>query len=301
MTTLERTFERVLVPLDGSRLAEASLPAAKALARHLGSVLVLVHAIEEDPPEEVHGQPHLGSPAAAKEYLKHQRDLCLKEGLRAEVHVTDPQDADIAQAIAHLAERFDTGLVAMCAHGRQTLRDRFVGTIAQRALQGGGPPILLRTPGASPDLPMDIDHILVPVDFRHDLTATMEDLLTLAKGFDAAVTLLHAVDAGVTGLPARMLPNTALELSERNQEAARRHLSELRDRLCDEHIPTEMIISLQDPDDAIIECAHERSTDLIILVTRARSGVAAWYEHSVGHEVIGEPGLNLLLLRSPKE
>lgn len=293
-------FERVLVPLDGSRLSEASLPTAKALARRLGSMLMLVHVVEEDPPEEVHGDVHLTSSSAAQAYLERHRNLCAQEGLNAEVHVTTPQDDDVAQAIVALAEQYHADLIAMCAHGRQTLKDRLLGPIAQRALRGGGPPIMLRTAGSSADPPGDIRHILMPVDFRHDLEVALEDLAILAAGFDADVTLLHAVDARSTGLPARMLPNTSLELSDQARDAAREHLSELTEQLHARSIRAEGIVTTKDPEDAIVDEARARKIDLIILVSHGRSGVSAWYERSVGREIIRESALNLLLIRDPQ-
>ncbi len=293
------SFDRVLVPLDGSRLAEASLPVAKALSRELGSGLVLVHVVEKDPPQEVHGDAHLTSSEAAEAYLEQQRRLCLKEGLRAETHVTAPSDPDIATVIVDLADTFDADLVAMCAHGRHSLRERFLGPIAQRALRGGGPPIMLRTAGSSTDLPVEIRHILLPIDFRHELDIALEDVVTLATGFGASVTLLHAVDAGSTGLPARMLPNTSFELSQRAREDAQRRLSVLAGRLEEQNISVDIVVSTQDPDDAIIDEADRRGTDLIILVSHGRGGVTAWYERSVGQRIIQAPDLNLLLLREP--
>lgn len=290
-------FERVLVPLDGSRLAEASLPVAKTLARKLESTLVLVHALEEDPPEEVHGEPHLASQESAELYLQHQLELCVSEGLSAETHVVTPRDADLAHAISDLAEQFDTGLVAMCAHGRHSLRNRFLGPVAQRALNGGGPPIVLRTAGSSTDLPVEIRHILLPVDFRHDLTVALEYLVVLAKAFGAAVTLLHAVDAGSTGLPARMLPNTSLELSDGARDVAQQRLSAIAEALSRQAVTANTVVSIKDPDDAIIDEAHDRHSDLIILVSHGRTGVTAWYERSIGQRIIQEPALNLLLLR----
>jgi nucleotide-binding universal stress UspA family protein len=46
---------RIAVALDGSRLAETVLPAARSLAATLGAELALVHVIEREPPREVHG------------------------------------------------------------------------------------------------------------------------------------------------------------------------------------------------------------------------------------------------------
>ena len=276
------------------------MPVAKAFARELGSVLVLVHAVEREPPRAVHGDAHLRSREAAEAYLEQERKLCDSEGLRAEVHVVAPGESDIAQVIVGLADEFDTDVVAMCAHGRHSLRDRSLGPIAQRALRGGGPPIMLRTAGAAPDRPVEIRHVLLPVDFRHELEIALQTVATLASGFGASVTLLHAVDAGSTGLPARMLPNTSLELSRLALEDARRRIAMLAMRFQERNIVSDGVVSTQEPDDAIIDEAKRRNTDLIVLVSHGRGGVTAWYERSVGRRIIQEPGLNLLLLRQPR-
>ncbi len=63
------TLSHLLIPLDGSRLAEAALPVAAALAERLGARVTLLHVLERDPPREVHGEPHLGAAGEACAYL----------------------------------------------------------------------------------------------------------------------------------------------------------------------------------------------------------------------------------------
>jgi nucleotide-binding universal stress UspA family protein len=55
----ESLFDHIVVPLDGSKLAEAALPVASVLAEKLGAKVTLLHAIEKGAPEEIHGQRHL--------------------------------------------------------------------------------------------------------------------------------------------------------------------------------------------------------------------------------------------------
>ena len=62
-------FARVLVPLDGSPLAEAALPVAESIRREFGSVVTLIHLIEKRPPRRVHGEPHLRGEEEARRYL----------------------------------------------------------------------------------------------------------------------------------------------------------------------------------------------------------------------------------------
>ena len=52
-------IKHILVPLDGSKLAEASLPAAVYITRHFGNKVSLIHVVEENRPETIHGQKHI--------------------------------------------------------------------------------------------------------------------------------------------------------------------------------------------------------------------------------------------------
>jgi nucleotide-binding universal stress UspA family protein len=290
------TFDRILVPLDGSRLAEAGLPPAEALARRLHSVLVFVHALEPDPPAAVHGEPHLVSFEDARAYLERHRERCSALGISAEVHVSRTQVQDVALAIDELARELDAGLIAMCAHGRRTLRGWLLGPVAQRALRGGSATILLRTAGATKDAPFDVRHILLPIDFSHDLDAALEAVATLARGFDAAVTLLNAPEPPA-GLQTRLLPATSSMVRVIEGEEARERLTVLAGRLRADGIDADVVLSEGAADEAIIEQARASSTDLIVLVSHGRVGVSAWYERSIGQRMVEEPGLTLLLLR----
>ena len=48
-------FNRILVPLDGSRMAESALPAAENIARNFHARVCLLHIVEEDAPDEDRG------------------------------------------------------------------------------------------------------------------------------------------------------------------------------------------------------------------------------------------------------
>ena len=77
-------IKNLLVPLDGSSLAESVFPAVSSLARKINISVTLIHVIETDAPETVHGQRHLKSPDEAEHYLtllhvwKSLRELLLK-------------------------------------------------------------------------------------------------------------------------------------------------------------------------------------------------------------------------------
>ena len=63
-------FKNILVPLDGSSLAEVILPAARSLGGHLGARVTLLHVVEPSAPATIHGERHLGAAEEARDYLK---------------------------------------------------------------------------------------------------------------------------------------------------------------------------------------------------------------------------------------
>ena len=63
-------FKNILVPLDGSKLAETAVSPAASLAKTLGAPVTLLHIIEKDAPQEVHSDHHLTKPDEASAYLQ---------------------------------------------------------------------------------------------------------------------------------------------------------------------------------------------------------------------------------------
>src|SRR4051794_41865173 len=80
-------FARILVPLDGSPLAEAVMPVACSLAKRLGGTLLLLHVLEHEPPAAVHREPHLFDAREALAYLERPATDPRREGIPGESHV----------------------------------------------------------------------------------------------------------------------------------------------------------------------------------------------------------------------
>ena len=98
-------FKHILVPLDGSRLAESALGMAASLAKKFGASLTLIHVIEKDAPSEIHSERHLVSPDEAAAYLDEVAHLSALSGVRVSTHVHTSQVSDVALSVTeHSAE-----------------------------------------------------------------------------------------------------------------------------------------------------------------------------------------------------
>ena len=140
-------FKRILVPLDGSNLAEKVLPFARYLAERLQATLILFHVVEKDAPNEIHGQHHLREVAEARAYLDQMAVQLSSAGVSIMQDVHEVQEAGVAQTIRDHAEELQADLIVLCAHGNGGLRDMIFGSIAQQVIRQGTVPVLFIRPG----------------------------------------------------------------------------------------------------------------------------------------------------------
>ena len=290
------SFTRILVPLDGSRLAEAVLPAARSLAETLGARLLLLHVLERDAPAEVHGERHLGAAQEALTYLERKADQLRRDGVTVESHVHERPVQDVAEAVDAHAHELDADLIAMCAHGRSNLRVQLVGSIAEHILRGGSVPVLLRTVRRSDGAHVDLRNLLVPIDFGHDVDAALSAARAIAPPYRATVTLLSALESPAPAT-SRLLPATTAVMRDYQLADLRRRLDGLADRVREDLGVVRPVVSDQPPTEAILDAADSLPADLIVLVTDAHAGLSSWYAPATAQELLRRPDLTLLLIK----
>jgi len=146
---------RIVIALDGSRLAEQVLEHAVSLGRPLGAEYTLLRVVNPlgsmgDLPAVF--APRLGRAVAAqhvaeaKAYLAGIARSMKDSGLEVRVKVVESERA--ADAILDEAARHGTGFVAMATHGRSGLTRLFLGSVASRVLHETSVPLLLYRPRA---------------------------------------------------------------------------------------------------------------------------------------------------------
>lgn len=158
------TIKHALVPLDGSRLAEAILPHVVPLCQAWKAELTLARFVEP-----LHGQMQYQSSAGfaplnppMKEELDrmekaHQEEA--SEYLREVVQKLESQNVSVhthiacedspGPAVLKLAEEGDMNMIAMETHGRRGLPRFFMGSVADKVIRGTNNPILIHRPGGS--------------------------------------------------------------------------------------------------------------------------------------------------------
>ncbi len=310
-------IRRILVPLDGTDLAEAALPAAAALAGRLAAWVSLVHLLEKRPPRAVHGRPHLATVGEAETYLREAATRFFPPEVRVAVHVHSEGVVDVARSItAHAEHPQEEGgdLVVMCAHGGRTTREALWGAMAQRVTAGGRTPVLVLRAGppAGPrhGLPAGgpaeagsfrLGSLLVPLDRDPGHAGALGPAAELAAAFGAAVNLLIIVPtygtlSGRWVSTGRFLPGTTARLLDLSVAEEREFLAERTSALRARGLEVSAEVARGDPARAILAAARRLQPDLIALGTHGRRGLGAVWEGSVASKVFRRCRQPLLLV-----
>lgn len=297
-------LRRILVPLDGSRLSEAILPTAVALACHYDSCVTLLHVLEKSPPATVHGERHLTDVAGGETYLASVATRLAAQGVTVETHVHAAREGDVARSIAQHAAEVSADLIALSTHGRGGLRGLLFGRIAQQTLQQGDRPVLLVTPlpdGGAP--PFDPHRILVPLYGNPDHETAVPMAVSLACAFGAALHLalvVPTVDAlsGARAVSGMLLPTTMRAILDLSQQEASDYLRRFNVPCEARGVTVHAEIVRGDPASAVVGLIQQRSIDLVVMATHGRAGLEAFLAKSVTSQVASRATRPLLLVRA---
>lgn len=292
-------FKHLLIPLDGSRLAEAALPAALYFAKAFGSRVTLLHAIESGAPEEIHGERHLTNPEEARRYLDEIAARAFPPEMQVERHVHSNEVRNVALSIAEHVTELGPDLIVMCTHGRGGLRGFMFGRIAHQVAGLGTTPVLL-VPPAAPG-PFSCHKILVTLDGNPDHEEGLRVATDLAKTCEAALDLIMVIQrfntlSGQEAATAKILPGTTCALLDLAEEDAKKYLHRHLNQLRAAGFTTMAAVRRGDPAIVITRTAEETRADLVVLATHGKSGMDAFWSGSVTPKVTSHSAIPLLLV-----
>lgn len=296
-------FKHLLVPLDGSGLAEAVLPAAAYFAEVLKARVTLIHIIEQDASPAVHGDRHLTDPAEATAYLGEIGRRYFSPHIPLEQHVHTSAMKDVARGIVLHEAELAPDLVVMGTHGRGGLRDLLYGRIAQQVVAAGNLPVLLIRPGApSGDRPYACNKILAPTDGEPSHALGLTLAFDLAQTVGARLDLLGVVPTltrltGRSATASRFAPGTSQVMLEIAEADLGRFLQDQIVRFRAAGVASGARLERGDPAAAIAATAEALDADLIVIGTHGKSGAAAFWTQSIGAKVLAQTLRPLLLVQ----
>jgi nucleotide-binding universal stress UspA family protein len=295
-------FRHILVPLDGSRLAESVLPAVHSLAHRLGARVRLLHLLEKDAPRTVHGQQHLQGPHEAEAYLNEVRERSFGGSPDVAWHVHEPKVENVAAGIAGHAEEYGTDLVVLCIHGKETLSQWLSRTVPQRVVALRTTPVLI----IRPDSPMatgdlQIRKIAVAIDDNSEHARGLSVAKDIARSFSATLDLFFVVPTRATisghlAPIARLLPGTMGQMLDMEAKHATRYLSNFLEELKQEGLEAHGQVLRGKPARLLARAAKKCHADILVLATHGKTGLDAFWAGSVTPEVLRRSRVPLLLV-----
>ncbi len=139
-------YRKILVPLDGSKVAEGVLPHAKALAYSEGAELILLTVGANPAVDFAFSDPGLAQSAISEQEERSKKYITeIERQLQAAGFKTSTalRVGSVAEVILGVAEELDVDCIAMSTHGRTGPARWLLGSIAERVVHNSKVPVLL--------------------------------------------------------------------------------------------------------------------------------------------------------------
>ncbi len=277
-------YKKVVVPLDGSPLAEVALPYAEEIAGKLGNDIVLLTVLTSEEPEEYRNSNKYATQMAettlrqVAKYLGDNGHRDIKVGTATRV-------GNPAEGILDYVEKGQMCLIVMATHGRSGVGRWAVGSVADKVVRATTrqPLLLIRAKGAHPDVRAKriLKKALIPLDGSTVSEAVLPYLIEVAQGLQMELTLLRVIsrkNGTFAGVDA--------------------YLQEWCRKLQDNGINAGYEVRVGSPADQIIDLADEFASDMVAMSTRGQTSINLWSLGSVAQKVLLGGNTPLLLIRA---
>jgi nucleotide-binding universal stress UspA family protein len=294
-------YDKILVPLDGSELAEVTLWYGARLASRLHSVLTLLYVASPD---------ELTSPHMYECYLKYTVDRVKAEADKSAAEIGGGEitvdykilRGDPAEEIVDYANKAKIDLIIMSTQGKSGIRRWALGNVANKVLRATRKQVLLiRAKGAEPDVYKEkLVKVLVPVDGSRESESILRFVAYMAAELNLEVTLFHMWVRTHETYPTSAVSLKRLEKTRKRESD---YIERLGDRLKGNGLNVKTVFSeiWQDKEaEEIMKLAEEGQFSMVAMATHGRSGVGRWIFGSNADKVLNEGSTPLLLVRPVK-
>lgn len=308
-------FKNILVPLDGSELAEKAIEPAIRIANSMAEKnpatelsdvrLVLLRVVS--PVMLVAADPLLYDEMSrlnideAQAYLNTVRATIPAGRLQIETQVITGPPAD---GIVQYAEEHAVDLILMSSHGRTGSSRWVYGSVAEKVLHHAPCATIIIRSHVSVAM-FQNRKILVPLDGSPLAESALEPALALSEAVSSDVTLLRivtgrdvvpeAVTASAGGLDSSLENAVADERAE-----AESYLQKVYTERPNRHLFFDVQVTPDDVAGAIVSYAEQHHIDLIVMSSHGRSGLGRWLHGSVAEKVLRGADCATMIIRNPQ-
>ncbi len=313
-------LDRILVPLDGSKLAESIFPSLLPLARKLGSNIVLLSVNErgseggfEAGPAGVVGRSARRpvqllersitsvSAPGIKEYLAGVEGYLARRGVRAERKFTYGK---VAKEILAQGEATGCDLIAMSTRGRSGLERGLLGSVTDAVVRTSHMPVLVSRPGRTDDIGLKLEkerelkRIVVPLDGSPLAEVVLPVVEELAKRLSLEVALVRVVRlAALAYAGMERMPVDVSDVQGELELEAKEYLGEVAGRMRPQAIRVTTAVLTGLPGRGTIDFMRGMEGSMAAVSTHGRSGLSRMVLGSVADELIKGLDTPVLVVR----
>jgi nucleotide-binding universal stress UspA family protein len=277
-------YSKVVVPLDGSPLAEVALPYAEEIAGKMDSEMILLSVLASEEPEEY--RTHYTYTKKIIEHTRRQVEKYHNDEKNGAIKIgAATRVGSPAEGILNYISSSNTCLTVMATHGRSGVSRWAVGSVADKIVRATirQPLLLIRAKGIHPDVRAKriIKKALVPLDGSENSEAVIQSITEIALRLQMEILLLRVV-----------------QKNHSNGNGTEEYLKEWCLRLEDKGISANYAVRTGAPADEIIDLADEVASDLVAMSTRGQTTVGLWPLGSVAQKVLLGGNTPLLMIKA---
>lgn len=295
-------FSKILVPLDGSPLAECVLPHAALFAGAFGAKVTLLHVVECNPSNSastpIDPLEWRVRKAEAQAYLNAQIERLGEADVVADAVLLEGQPA---QRIIEFVRENGSDLIILSSHGVSGFSAWNVGSLVNKIIQRVHiSSLLVRAfqPACEEIIGLRYRHILAPLDGSPRAECVVPSAARLAELQEAQLILAHIIakPAIFQHMPAEP---EYLEIAQRLLEYNRRQADDYLEAL-QSHLPGKIATRVVRGDDIAVrlhQLIGEEEADLVVLSAHGHSGKAQWPYGSITTNLIAYSGTPMLIVQ----
>lgn len=295
-------FERILVPLDGSHLAERAIPHARAIAETFGSQIILLHVLERaqtaDRLSSIDPVSWHLRKTEAETYLNRLTSQLQEAGLNVEYSL---QEGNSAEQIINFAYGNDIGLITLTSHGLSGLSGWNISSVVQKIILRAYVPVMIVRAYKPTVDNLECVHyhrVLVPLDCSPRAECVWQHVTVLAEHHKSKLLLAHVVrrpELVRRSPPTQEDLDLVNRLTERNHLEAGKYLKQLQTQ---GSLDIEIRLLIDSNVTATLHnLVKQEDADLVVLCAHGQSGGTRWPYGNVALSFIAYGSTPLLIIQ----
>lgn len=298
-------FNHILVPLDGSELAECVMPHARIVAEALGARITLLHVLERSPSPDLNDTINPLDWHIRKTEVQTYLDritACLVDSVPDVCNVI--VEGHAPEGVIDYAHHNSVDLIILCSHGRSGLSGWNVSSVVQKIiLRSYISTFIVRAYKTTKACEGKVTYkkILIALDCSQRAESALPIAISLARHQGARLLLAHVVRRPeMPGHLPRSREDTDLaeRLMDRNYSEAKHYLAQLDSQLSSTDISIQTFLhSGSNPAATLDDLVESENVHLVVLSAHGYIGVKKWPYGSVAVNFITYGSTPLLIMQ----